>query len=349
MARMAGVIDADGHVVESAASFVEFGGWSGEPTGNVFVDMMLFRSDELAAAGLCSDASPWDPDARVRDMDAEGIEISVNYPTALLLLNQLDAPLATQISETYNTWAHGLFTGPTDNRVRTMALVALADEDAAVREARRAVTVLGAPGIAVAPFHGHRHLDDPALDPLWSLAEELGVAVGIHGGRGTTAPLLPQESFRDQKRYYAMAHPFGQMQAMGDLAIGGVLARHPNLRVVFLESGIGWVRWYADRLDEAWESVSNGPGSPNGDGDRTELPPTEYLFGGNCFFSCEPDEPDLAHLVASVGEDRVVFASDYPHFDCKFPHSVDAIAGAGLSDRVLRKVTRDNPERLYGL
>jgi predicted TIM-barrel fold metal-dependent hydrolase len=227
-----------------------------------------------------------------------------------------------------------------------MALVSLADADEAVREARRAVTELGAPGIAVSPFCGRRHLDDPALEPLWSLAEELGAAIGIHGGRSTTAPLLPQESFRDQKRYYAMAHPFGQMMAMGDLAMGGVLARHPSLRVVFLESGIGWVRWYADRLDEGWESVTEGGGGSAG---TTELPPTEYLFAGNCYFSCEPDEPDLPHLVRSVGEDRVVFASDYPHFDCKFPHSVDAIGKSGLAEALLQKVVRANPERLYGL
>ena len=340
-----GVIDADGHVVESAARFAEYG-WNGGATGNDAVDMMLHRPEELIRSGLCSDASPWDADARIRDMDAEGIELSINYPTALLLVNQLEQPVAADLCRTYNSWAHGMFAVPTDHRVRSMALVSLADGDEAVREARRAVVELGAPGIAVAPYCGHRHLDDPALEPLWTLAEELDVAIGIHGGRNTTAPLLLPESFRDQRRYYAMSHPFGQMQAMGDLAIGGVLARHPTLRVVFLESGIGWVRWYADRLDEGWESVRTLPGEPD---ERTELPPTEYLFSGNCYFACEPDEPDLLHLVRSVGEDRVVFSSDYPHFDCKFPHSVDAIVNAGLGDDVLRKVVRDNPARLYRL
>jgi predicted TIM-barrel fold metal-dependent hydrolase len=53
--------------------------------------------------------------------------------------------------------------------------------------------------------------------------------------------------------------------------------------------------------------------------------------------------------VRSVGEDRVVFASDYPHFDCKFPHSVDAISNMGLSDKVLAKVLNDNPTRLSAL
>src|SRR5262249_44226297 len=68
MAPRGSVIDADGHVVESAARFVEYG-WSGDDTGNPAVDMMLHRSDELTRSGLCSDTSPWDPDARLRDMD----------------------------------------------------------------------------------------------------------------------------------------------------------------------------------------------------------------------------------------------------------------------------------------
>ena len=114
-----------------------------------------------------------------------------------------------------------------------MALVSLGDADEAVREARRAVQELAAPGIAVSPYVGQRHLDDSALDSLWSLAEELDVAIGVHGGRSTTRPLLSDESFRDSKRYYAMAHPFGQMMALGDLTLGGVLDRHPNLRVAF--------------------------------------------------------------------------------------------------------------------
>ena len=340
--RPGGVIDADGHVVESPKEFAAFG-WSGAATGNPIMDHILFQPDEVKRHGLCADATPWDPDARVRDMEREGIEVSVNFPTALLLINQLSTDVATELSRVYNDWTHGTFAQPTDGRVRSMALVSLGDTDAAVREARRAVTELGAPGIMVSPFAGDRHLDDAALEPLWSLTEELGCAVGIHGGRGTTAPFLGMASFRDQKRYYAMAHPFGQMMAMGDLALGGVLERHPELRVAFLESGIGWVRWYADRLDEGWESVrdSSAPVLPR--------PPSEYVFSGNCYFSCEPDEPELAQHVAAVGADRVVFASDYPHFDCKFPHSVDALSSAGLTDAVLGKLTSTNSARLYGV
>ncbi len=337
------VIDADGHVVEDVEEFARFG-WGGQSTGDATLDTLLYRPSELRRAGLCPDATPGDAEGRLHDMDREGIAVSINYPTALLLVNQIRPAVANELCHVYNSWAYETFTVPTSNRVRTMALVSLGDADEAVREATRAVTELSAPGISVSPFVGKRHLDDPALEPLWSLVEELDVAVGIHGGRSTTAPLLDGDSFRDQKRYYAMAHPFGQMVAMGDLALGGVLERHPNLRVAFLESGIGWVRWYADRLDEAWESVENQDSL----GTEPTRAPSEYIFGGHCYFSCEPDEPDLPRLVDAVGPEHVVFASDYPHFDCKFPHSVDALRSAGLTDSVTSVVTSDNAARLYG-
>lgn len=336
------VVDADGHVIERGAELARFG-WTRSTTGNATMDMLLGRDPRRAVVG---GAEPFTARTRLADMERERIAVSVNYPTALLLLNQLDSPeVANDLAHAYNSWAYETFTTVTEGRVLTMALVNLADVAAAVDEARRAVVELGAPGIAVPPFAGGLHLDDPSLDPLWALAEELDVAVGVHGGRGTTDPLLPAASFRDQKRYYAMAHPFGQMVAMGDLVVGGVLERFRRLRVAFLEAGIGWVRWYADRLDEAVESVDNHAG-PSVELDRA---PSEYVFGGRCFFSCEPDEPDLEDVVRAVGEYRVVFASDYPHFDCSFPETTDIIERSLPDGDLLRKVAVDNPRRLYGL
>jgi predicted TIM-barrel fold metal-dependent hydrolase len=135
--------------------------------------------------------------------------------------------------------------------------------------------------------------------------------------------------------------------AMGDLALGGVLERFPRLKVVFLESGIGWMPWFIDRLDEAYESVRE-----DWIADRDELSrqPSEYLLSGNCWFSCEPDEPNLGVIVDSLGEDQVIYASDYPHFDCDFPNSVaELVQDSGLSGRVLEKVLGGNARRLYTL
>lgn len=337
------VIDADGHVLENGRELARFG-WSRSTSGHPSVDMLLAADPMSLDRAICKGAAPMVAETRLADMDAERVAVSVNFPTALLMLNQIPSlEVANELARSYNSWAYETFTVPSNGRVLTMALVNIADPAGAVTEARRAVVELGAPGIMVSPFAGNRHLDDPSLDPLWALAAELDTAIGVHGGRSTTGPLLPAASFRDQKRYYVMAHPFGQMMAMGDLVLGGVLERFGSLRVAFLEAGIGWVRWYVDRLDEAAESVVN-------QGTETvalSRAPSEFVFGGNCFFTCEPDEPGLADMVTAMS-DHVVFSSDYPHFDCSFPHTTE-IFEEHLTDPVLRrKVGRDNPARLYG-
>jgi predicted TIM-barrel fold metal-dependent hydrolase len=233
--RALGVIDADGHVMESGAELAHYG-WHG-PSGNSGMDRMLALEAFAFGRATVPGARPFCVETRLEDMDLEGIGVSVNYPSALLLLNQLGPEVANSLARAYNSWAYETFTAPSGGRVLVMALVCIADPAAAVAEARRAVVELGAPGIVVPPFAGQVHLDDPSLDKLWALAEELDVAIGVHGGRSTTEPLLAPSSFRDARRYYAMAHPFGQMMAIGDLVIGGVIERFQRLRVAFLESG----------------------------------------------------------------------------------------------------------------
>src|SRR5262249_17071072 len=221
------------------------------------------------------------------------------------------------------------------------------DPAAAAREAIRAVRELGAVGVMVQPYAGDVHLCDRQLDLLWAAAEELGVPVGVHGSRHTCAPHLRSESFRDQARFYAASHPFQQQVAMGDLSLGGVLERYPRLKVVFLEAGVGWMPWFIDRLDEAYESVRE---DWIADRDTLARRPSEYLLSGNCWFSCEPDEPNLSVMVDALGDSQAIYASDYPHFDCDFPDSVaELVEDSGLRGHALENVAGRNAGRLYGI
>jgi predicted TIM-barrel fold metal-dependent hydrolase len=137
------------------------------------------------------------------------------------------------------------------------------------------------------------------------------------------------------------------MFAMTDVVLGGVLARFPTLRVAFLEAGIAWMPYWIERLDHAVQALGN---QENGAEPAIDRKPSEYLLGGNCYFSCEPDEPLLAEMVDWLGEDQVIFASDYPHFDCSFPNSVqELVKVSGLSEEAITKVTSHNPNRLYNL
>jgi len=346
--------DADGHVMETLEGLTAYG-WEG--SSHPTIDNMINRAPRdpswRSAVNERAFGGAFDVEGRLQDMDAEGIDVSVCFPSALMCVSDADdVARGVAASRVYNDWFAGEYHDPAPDRLVGVAVVSLADIPAAVAEAERAVTQLGAVGVMLPPYAGERHLDDPEVEPLWDKLEELGVPAGIHGGRSINFPHLRPNvqdprggSFKSNARFYAMVHPFHQMFAMADLALGGVLHRHPRLKVAFLEAGCGWMPTYIDRLDEAFESFDAETG-----GDlHIDRKPSEYLLSGNCWFSCEPGEPNLPLMVDALGQRQVVFASDYPHFDASFPESVRKLAKAGLSPSVFAQVTGDNVRALYGL
>jgi predicted TIM-barrel fold metal-dependent hydrolase len=126
------------------------------------------------------------------------------------------------------------------------------------------------------------------------------------------------------------------------LMYGGVPEKFPKLRVAFLECGIGWVPYWMDRMDEEYEKrASEAP--------LLKAKPSEYMANGNWFYSTEPEEASLPYAAERVGEDNVLFASDYPHWDGMFPHVVSTLRGRkDLSDTTKQKILGENAKRMYG-
>jgi predicted TIM-barrel fold metal-dependent hydrolase len=113
--------------------------------------------------------------------------------------------------------------------------------------------------------------------------------------------------------------------------------------VAFLEAGAGWVPYWMERLDEHYEYLE--PTVP-----LMKKPPSEYMRSEQVYYSFEPDENTLNFVMDYVGEDRLVFASDYNHGDSKFPHTVESVTRRkNLDERQLRKLMCDNAARLYNL
>ena len=130
--------------------------------------------------------------------------------------------------------------------------------------------------------------------------------------------------------------------AMLALICGGVLERHPRLRVAFLESGCGWIAWWLERLHEHLEHWGHA---------SQPLPrsPEEY-FQRQCFISSEPDERTLPGILSLLGDEQVLFATDYPHPDGIFPGVVAAMADrTDLPAASKSRVLRDNAARCFGL
>jgi predicted TIM-barrel fold metal-dependent hydrolase len=299
------------------------------------------RSEDGTRVPYVPRAGMGDPLAHVADMDLEGIRQSVVFPGVGLLFQAISDPdLAAALCRAYNDWLRE-HCAQAPGRIFGAAAVPLQDVGAAAREVER---VAGAPEVRALfvrpnPAAG-RLLRDPALDPFWRAAADAGLPVAIHEGTTRSNPTVADDRYDDFFSLHMLSHPFEQQLACLDVIASGVLDRFPELRVVFLESGSAWaVHWLA-RMDEHFETW--GYTLPS----LTRRP--SDAFRAQCFVSTDPEEDAVAATLEYVGEDCVVWASDYPHPDAIFPGAVRAtLANPRLSPRQKRKLLVDNGRRLY--
>jgi predicted TIM-barrel fold metal-dependent hydrolase len=359
------VFDSDGHVLEARAA------WTGMPDEHAVrierdgrgLDHVIVGDQEIFVASLGHMGTPgtdvgrqrplaleearpgaFDPVARLADLDAEGIGTVVLYPTIGLGawgLASTDAAVA--FARAYNDWL-AAYCAAAPSRLHGAAMLPFQDPAAAEAELRRARTDLGfvAAFVRPNPCHG-RTLADPAFEPVWSTAEELGVAIGVHEGLQPVVPhLASSRQPTNALLQHAASHTFEQMFALAQLISCGVMERHPGLRFVFLESGGGWLPYWLERLDH--HVATYGAYAP-----EMRLTPSEY-FARQCWISFEIDEPLLAVLAPHVGADRIVWGSDYPHADSTFPGAVEELRAtiAPLSADDQRRILSANGRALYG-
>ena len=311
------VVDADGHVVEPRAA------WAAVPEPyrpRIERDAQGFEhvvvgDTEILAVPLGTLATPgarfsdpasfrpleeaWpggsDPVARLADMDAEGIDRAVLFPSVGLYMWALvDAAAAVPIARAYNDWLAS-YCAADPHRLLGAAMLPMQDPEAAAAELRRARRELGfvAAFVRPNPCRG-RSLSDRAYDPVWRAAEETATAVAVHEGSSVIVPTLGSDRPFNPLVLHAVSHAFEAMLACAQLVVFGVLERHPALRVVFLESGGGWVPFWLERLDEQAESF--GGYCPD-----LRLAPSEY-FARQCWVSYEVDEHTLPLLAPTIGE-----------------------------------------------
>ena len=185
-------------------------------------------------------------------MQRVGIDYMVVYPSIGLLsvtVPNLAADTAAAYRRAYNNWLAD-FCAAAGGRVFGAASIDLRDAQEAAREVRRCVTQFHfkAAHINPVPVCEHR-LYDAFYEPLWETLEELDVPLAVHTGNGTAADeMLYYYLPRLRSAQTTVAFTVGNMLASTALIMGGVLERHPKLRVVHLESGAGWAAFWLDRL-----------------------------------------------------------------------------------------------------
>jgi predicted TIM-barrel fold metal-dependent hydrolase len=254
-----------------------------------------------------------DPAERMKRLDLENLERAFLYPTlgVLWIAECEDEALTQAYLRAYNRWIVD-FCADSGGRLIPIAQLSLGDPVAAEQELRRAAAD-GVRGVWVAPFCWTRKpLGDPDHHRVFAAAQELGLPLGIHPcfepkwcapGRFGEYTSSRYAFFINVTAGDAVRHAFTSLFQYG------VLAQFPELRVVVLETGAGWIGYWLDRMDAVYES-------PQGILVRQRLPelPSAY-FRRQCWIAGDPDETSLPGVMSVVGADRFFWASDFPHPD----------------------------------
>jgi predicted TIM-barrel fold metal-dependent hydrolase len=246
-----------------------------------------------------------DPAARLQDMDAEGIDVSVLFPTMFLVWPLADNPaLARALCRAYNDWIAAKCAA-SGGRLRWVATVPLPDVSASTEEISHAKK-LGACGIMVLGTAGTMTLSDRRLDPFYAELERQELPLCVHVGWS-----FPAVSNLYDNVYEAMITPFALPIFMGfsSILIGGVLERFPRLKAGFFEAGVEWVPYWLDRMERFYKQ-------PPGGSRKSDLParnPRDYVAAGRVFFSCELDEARIGAVSEVIGDDCILYSSDLPH------------------------------------
>lgn len=342
MTQIESAIDADGHITETAEQLIPYlegarhGGRPMNQRSRYFPTDGWDRSLGGTLGTVARTAAAW-----LSQMDAAGLDRAILYPTEGLGIGCVREPdVACAVSQAYNDFFSEEFTR-VDQRLLGVALLPLQDVEEAVRELRRAVTELGLVG-GMLPAVGLRvPLGDPSYHPLYAEAERLGVMLGVHATVREPAA-FGAAAFDRFIEVHAISHPFAQMQQLTSMVYQGVFERFPRLRVAFMEAGCTWVPYFLDRLDTEWE-LRGSVEAP-----ECRERPSDYVKSGRIFFHAEEDERLIPQVAAVLPESVLYYASDYPHWDHHFPHSLEAMRDrADLSEPLRRAILRESALRLY--
>jgi len=285
----------------------------------------------------------FDPAKRRPDMDLEGIDVAVLFPPGSGEEWAMNDPAFAAALCTALNDARAEYASHAPDRLKLVAKLPMIEPKLAAEELERCVSEHGFVGMVTATHIREKNLDHPSFDVVWETAQRLGVAVCTHGG-GQAPGQTPFaiDRFDTRLGVHAMTHPLGAMQAVFNFTVGGILRRFPELRVGFLEAGVGWLPFWLERIDEHWELMPD-------QAPEIDRAPSEY-FRGRCFLTTEPDEKMIPYVFDSVADDIVCYSSDYCHFDCAFPDSVSILEKrSDLTEPMKSRLFSKNAATLYHL
>jgi len=279
-----------------------------------------------------------DSAARLRDMDTEGVD--VHFIVSNGGVGHTDPAIEMEFIYAQHRYLDA-FCGRDPRRLKSCLTVTPLAVDASVAEIRRWGKSPWV--VAVHPSLPLDYpLDHPDLNPIWEATQEQGLAV-IHHSLAWGYP-----GYRDMWGNPFIgrsgSHPWAAMRAVASFIGGGLMDRYPGLRYAVLESGFGWLPFWANRMDD--QAVYVGYTA------KLQHNISEYITGGRFFASIEQHEgPRMAkHVNELLGDHILMFGSDYPHAESRFPESADRVLQwqSAVGAESMRKMMWDNPVRFFG-
>ena len=283
----------------------------------------------------------WDSDRRLEETESQGLVAEVLFPNTIppfFAQGNLTAlePSAADYErrwaglQAHNRWLAD-FCAAAPGRRAGCAQIFLNDLDDALAEIRWAkenMHVFGGVLLPnIAPNSPLPPLWDPHYEPLWDLCEELDVVCNIHTGSG-----LPDFGEHVAARAIMLIEiAWFAHRGVWHLIFGGVLERHPNLRVVLTEQGTSWIPRGLDTLDWFHRRMTHGGAAEavffGAVAAQMSLTPTEY-FQRNFWVGASFLRPSESVLRYDIGIDRIMWGADYPHSEGSFPYTTEALRAA---------------------
>ncbi|MEI7999794.1 MAG: amidohydrolase family protein [Actinomycetes bacterium] len=342
------LVSADSHVTEPIELYeervdarfrdrvpriVERDGWRTLVSEGVAPRKLMTVSElDLAVVGGA------DPEQRRREQAQDGVAAEVVYPNWALTVTFVGDPaLQFAVAGAYNDWAHDHLM--TEHRSLPVAMIPMADVDAAVVEARRCAD-LGFRALSLPARVDEAEYNDPVYDPFWACATELGLPLTFHSGTGHD-PRMVRGPGANVLNYVLAAQMDGP-RVLLFLAAGGVLDRFPDLRVVVVETGASWLGWVMTQADEV--AVDHARFSKLTLSDR----PSAFIRR-QCSATFMVD-PVAVRNRDVTGTDVLMWGNDYPHPEGTWPNSAPAVAEqfAGVAEPDRAAILGGNAARLFG-
>jgi predicted TIM-barrel fold metal-dependent hydrolase len=286
---------------------------------------------------------------RLADMDRDGVDATVMYGPIVPLLIK-DPDLRKVCYRAYNDWL-AEFCATAPERLVGAGLIPIDDPKTAADEVRYLRQI----GLRTGMFLAARvetPLWEEVWEPLWEAGAETGIPIGFHlgGGLRTVAFSGPKANNAGNMGVRVACSTLQMDEPIAAVIFSGALERHPTLKVVLAETGIGWLPYMLERLDDTYRKFLDAEEYWRAHGGlQLTMAPTAY-WRRQVWATFQTDLAGL-RLIDSIGADRVMWASDYPHADSTWPESQQAIADnfKGVDQTTRRRVLCDNARALYGL